>query len=155
MIRLRLHTMGQSIPIRSIILSILSSIQPTSSLIGHLEPLLHRQPWSVLPNSPADIHPTTPPPCLSNLINLILVPSSHLHPSVLSSIHCKQETYSIWSETEWILRGWQLDQAHYTTVSFPLSLSFLALSIRLLQHLHDKEWYELHQPCRWVPLPLP
>lgn len=65
---------SQIIPLRFIIPSSHSSIHPTPSLIGHLEPLLCRQPWNVLLNSPAYIHPSIPPSCLPNLINLALHP---------------------------------------------------------------------------------
>lgn len=137
------------------------SPNPVSHWTTH-SPLLCRQPRNVVPNSPAYIQPSVPPSCLPNPFNLALHPlcpvlSSPPERFIPFSLQTQDVHYLKWSRMN--IKGgssWIVLTAPPSPSRPPaLSPQYFCLSIIRLQQPRDKERYELHQPCRWVLLPLP
>lgn len=131
-----------------------SFIQPSSFPIGYPAPLLYGGNHGIysLIQAHTFSQPSLHPVCSGLLISCPLLSSPPNH-SFPYSLQTQDIQYLKWNRMniKWVALGPVSLYYHH----FSLALSSLALSIRPLQQLHDKEWYELHQPCRWVLLPLP
>lgn len=120
------------------------STNPLLLLLNTSPPM--KSSWNIFLKLCAYIHPIVPRPLLPTILIFHFVLSSP--PNHCTPIHRKQDKHYLkWNR----MNIKQLGHTDWATVFS--SLHHLCPTLSMLQRLHDKESYELHQPCRWVLLP--